>query len=78
MLDLMLMESANVPGPVLAELNAPATAVNITWGLPMGQYEIIYDDGVADNVTAWGLSGNLNALRFTPAGYPAKVVWPVL
>jgi hypothetical protein len=74
MLDLMLMESANVPGPVLAELNAAATAVNLTWGLPQGQYEIIYDDGVADNVTAWGLSGNLNALRFTPAGYPAKVV----
>jgi hypothetical protein len=74
MLDLMLMESANVPGAVLAELNAPATAVNITWGLPMGQYEIIYDDGIADNVTAWGLGGNLNALRFTPAGYPAKVI----
>jgi len=72
--DLMLMESANVPGPVLAELNTGATAVNLTWGLPQGQYEIIYDDGVADNVTAWGLSGNMNALRFTPAGYPAKII----
>jgi hypothetical protein len=72
--DLMLMESANVPGPVLAELNAGATAVNLTWGLPQGQYEIIYDDGVADNVTAWGLGGNYNALRFTPAGYPAKII----
>jgi hypothetical protein len=72
--DLMLMESANVPGPVLAELNSGATAVNISWGLPQGLYEIIYDDGVADNVTAWGLGGNYNALRFTPAGYPVNIV----
>jgi hypothetical protein len=72
--DLMIMESANVPGPVLAELNTGATAVNLTWGLPQGQYEIIYDDGLANNVTAWGLSGNMNALRFTPAGYPAKII----
>jgi hypothetical protein len=50
--------------------------VNLTWGLPQGHYEIIYDDGVAETVTAWGLGGNLNALRFTPAGYPAKS-WPV-
>jgi len=69
-----LYENANVPGVVLAELNAGATAVNLTWGLPSGQYHIIYDDGVAENVTAWGLSGNMNALRFTPAGYPAKVI----
>ncbi|MBE0661115.1 MAG: choice-of-anchor J domain-containing protein [Bacteroidales bacterium] len=72
--DLMLMESANVPGPVLAELNAGATAVNLSWGLPQGLYEIIYDDGVAENVTAWGLGGNYNALRFTPAGYPVKIM----
>jgi len=72
--DLMLTESANPPGAVLAELNASATAVNITWGLPQGLYEIIYDDGVAENVTAWGLGGNMNALRFTPAGYPAKIM----
>ncbi|MBE0661116.1 MAG: fibronectin type III domain-containing protein, partial [Bacteroidales bacterium] len=73
-LDLMLYESANVPGPVLAELNTGETAVNISWGLPGGQYEIMYDDGIADNATAWGLSGNMNALRFTPAGYPVKVL----
>jgi hypothetical protein len=72
--DFALVETANVPGPVLAELNGAATAVNLTWGLPQGHYEIIYDDGIADNVTAWGLAGNLNALRFTPAGYPAHVL----
>jgi hypothetical protein len=73
-LDLILYESANVPGPVLAELNADETAVDLTWGLPGGQYEIMYDDGIADNATAWGLAGNMNALRFTPAGYPATVI----
>jgi hypothetical protein len=72
--DFALLENPNAPGAVLAELNTGATAVNITWGLAGGEYEIIYDDGVAENATAWGLSGNMNALRFTPAGYPVKVL----
>jgi hypothetical protein len=72
--DFALLETPNLPGAVLAELNAGATAVNLTWGLPQGSYEIIYDDGMAETATAWGLGGNMNALRFTPAGYPAKVL----
>jgi hypothetical protein len=72
--NIALVESANVPGPVLAEVNPAGTAVNLTWGLPQGAYEIIYDDGVAENVTAWGLGGNMNALRFTPAGHPVQLI----
>ena len=74
-LDFQLNESAVPPaGPVTAEL-VPVDNDNvlIRWGLPGGSYEIIYDDGGAENITAWMQEGNMNALRFTPAGYPCIV-----
>jgi len=46
----------------------------VTWGDGSGPYEIVYDDGSAENYAAWALPGNLNAVKFTPADYPAVVM----
>ena len=69
-----LIENANPPGAVFAALNVAQTSVNINWALPGGPYEIVYDDGSFENMTAWQQPGNMNALRFTPVAYPAEVI----
>ncbi|MBM3404708.1 MAG: hypothetical protein FJY10_07450, partial [Bacteroidetes bacterium] len=47
--NIELQEAANPPGPVTAVLNGTQTAVTVSWVAPTGSYEIIYDDGVAEN-----------------------------
>lgn len=72
--DAALLENTAAPGVVLATLNTAQTAVNLTWGLPMSGYEIIYDDGVFENMTTWATAGNINALKFTPINqYPVTI-----
>ena len=58
---------------VHAEVNEADTQAEVTWGTPIPDYEVLYDDGTAENFTAWALAGNMNAVKFTPAGYPATV-----
>jgi hypothetical protein len=57
----------------MLRLTLTDTEVLVTWGDGMGPYEVIYDDGTAENFTAWALPGNMNAVKFTPASYPATV-----
>jgi len=72
--DFALLENTPPPSVVYASLNAAQTAVDITWGLPMSGYVIIYDDGQFENMTAWAVEGNINALKFTPINqYPVQV-----
>jgi len=59
---------------VLADPNEADTQCMVTWSLPMGPYEISYDDGEADNYFAWVQFGGAVSVKFTPAGYPATVV----
>jgi hypothetical protein len=73
-LNIQLLEAANPPASVSAlldTLNVPKVLVN--WQQPTGNYELIYDDGIQDNFTVWATSGNMNAVKFTPVSYPAKV-----
>ncbi|MGE5383143.1 MAG: carboxypeptidase regulatory-like domain-containing protein, partial [Omnitrophica WOR_2 bacterium] len=58
---------------VHAEVNAADNQADVTWGAPNPDYEVLYDDGTAENFTAWALPGNMNAVKYTPAGYPATV-----
>jgi len=69
-----LFETTSPTGPVVAALNGASTAVNINWGVPTNNYTIIYDDGKGENLTLWATQGNMNAVKFTPIAYPAKVV----
>jgi len=73
--DIALVEIAVPPSGVVAALRPPTNnVVDVTWGIPNGMYEIIYDDGTFENMTAWLQEGSLNALRFTPAAYPVTIL----
>ncbi len=72
-LDAQLREESYPPSFVYAEVNETDTEVLVTWGDGMGPYEVIYDDGTAENYAAWAVPGNMNAVKFTPASYPAIV-----
>jgi hypothetical protein len=73
-LDAQLWEASYPPSFVYAEVNATDTECVVTWGDGSGPYEIVYDDGSAENYAAWALPGNMNAVKFTPASYPATVI----
>jgi hypothetical protein len=73
-LDAQLWEAAYPPSFVYAEVNETDTECVVTWGDGSGPYEIAYDDGTAENYAAWALPGNMNAVKFTPASYPATVI----
>ncbi len=68
-----LFETLNSPVEPAVSLDTAQQLVHVTWGPPVGNYELIYDDGLQDNFTIWALQGNLNALRITPLAYPASV-----
>ncbi len=59
---------------VFADPNLADTECMVTWTLPMGPYEIIYDDGEADDYVIWTQPGGAVGVHFTPAGYPANVI----
>jgi len=59
---------------VIAQPNDLDTECDVWWTLPMGPYEIIYDDGEADDFVIWTQPGGAVGVHFTPAGYPATVI----
>ncbi len=59
---------------VFAEPDEVAGTCLVTWSLPMGPYEIIYDDGYSNEFVIWTTPGNAIAVNFTPAGYPATII----
>lgn len=69
-----LTEYPNAPDHPVAALNAGQTSVNITWGVPKGYYEVLYDDGNKEALSQWPLGGNYNAVRFTPAAWPCQIM----
>ncbi len=71
--DAELEEVFYSPTLVNAVVNDDDTQTDVTWGVPTPSYEALYDDGTAENYAAWALPGNMNAVKFTPAGYPATV-----
>lgn len=69
-----LCESPYPVRNVFADPNEEDTQCEVTWTLPMGPYEIIYDDGEADDFVVWNMPGGAVGVHFTPAGYPATVI----
>ena len=70
-------ELCEAPYPVqwvYADPNEADTECLVTWSLPMGPYEIAYDDGTAEEFTIWASGGGAVAVKFTPVGYPATVI----
>ena len=73
--NMILYCAANPPGAVTAALNNPAnpTAVNLAWSAPQGNYQLIYDDGSPEDFSVWAMAGNLDAVKFTPLGWPVTI-----
>ena len=71
--DAEMCEQPYPPQFVIATVNDDDTECLVEWGDPAGPYEIVYDDGTAENMFVWGVGGAENAVKFTPAGYPCAV-----
>jgi type IX secretion system substrate protein/carboxypeptidase family protein len=74
LVDSILYESLYAPGWVTATVNEDDTECLVEWTDAWGAYEILYDDGSADDYLVYTVAGNGHAVRFTPAGYPATIV----
>ncbi|MGM0566344.1 MAG: carboxypeptidase regulatory-like domain-containing protein, partial [Bacteroidota bacterium] len=75
--DIVLGETPIPVSEVIATKADDDESVTVEWEAPteFPTYEIVYDDGNANNATAWNpdFEGNMNAIKFTPSGYPATV-----
>ena len=75
--DFALGEYPNPVSNVVAVKNDESTEATVTWDEPSDfpSYDIYWDDGTPENATGWntGYEGNMNAVKFTPEGYPATV-----
>jgi hypothetical protein len=71
--DAQMYEEPYAPNTVVATVNDVDTQCEVVWNHPEGPYEILYDDGTAENFAAWAQPGNMNAVKFTPMGYPSSV-----
>ncbi len=69
-----MCETPYPPSCAHASVNFEDTQCTVSWCPPDKQYELMYDDGTAENYAAWEFAGNRNAVKFTPQGYPAKVM----
>ncbi len=72
-LNAQLTEFPYPPACAFASVNMEDTQCTISWCPPTAPYEMLYDDGTAENAAAWILPGNMNAVKFTPQGYPATI-----
>ncbi|MDP1621769.1 MAG: choice-of-anchor J domain-containing protein [Bacteroidales bacterium] len=72
-MNIQLWENLNAPGNVSVFLDTILQRVPVSWNAPSGNYELLYDDGIQDNFTVWASQGNMNSLKFSPAGFPVKV-----
>ncbi|MFA8450373.1 MAG: carboxypeptidase regulatory-like domain-containing protein [Bacteroidales bacterium] len=75
-IDLSLAESPFSPGNLNAKVNMfepKDTECKITWSLPYGKYQLMYDGNYPNNYLIGGGMGNAFAVKFTPKGYPATI-----
>ena len=71
--NVQLWEELYAPGWVVAIKNDDDTECLVDWTFYDPEYEIIYDDGQADDYFCWTITGNANAVKFTPTGYPVNI-----
>jgi hypothetical protein len=72
-LNISLGELLNPPANVFAILDSLPQVNNISWSPPAGEYELLYDDGTQEDFSVWAFQGNLNAVKFSPPAYPARL-----
>ena len=62
------------PAFVHAEITENDSLCTVTWNLPNGPYEILMDDGEADDYFLFAQPGSWSAVKFTPSGYPLTAI----
>ncbi|NVO21627.1 MAG: carboxypeptidase regulatory-like domain-containing protein [Bacteroidetes bacterium] len=72
-LDKTICPEFNPPTNLTASVRLDDSASFVNWSPPDASYEMFYDDGIPENFAAWQQAGNLNAVKFTPQGYPAHI-----
>ena len=71
---IRLLETPN-PSPLIsAALDTIQEGIVLNWERPVGNYELLYDDGIQDDFRVWAQSGNMSALKLTPLDYPANIL----
>jgi len=73
--NVQLWEELYAPHWVIATKNLEDTECDVEWWSYNPEYEIIYDDGQADDYFCWTIAGNANAVKFTPLPwtYPVNI-----
>ncbi|MCX6282344.1 MAG: choice-of-anchor J domain-containing protein [Bacteroidetes bacterium] len=74
MLNIQLLETTNPCPSISATLNTGEQTVHLSWEKPVGDYELLYDDGIQDSFTVWAQQGNMNALKISPLAYPVNIL----
>ncbi len=72
-LNAAMFQEPYPPACATAAVNFEDTECVVSWCLPSVSNELIYDDGTAENYAVWNVAGNMNAVKFTPDSYPARV-----
>jgi hypothetical protein len=73
-IDIGMWDMNYAPPFVYAEVMDNDTWCEVTWALPQGPYEIVMDDGSAEDFFIFNSAGSWKAVKFTPAGYPATII----
>ncbi len=73
-IDIGLWDANYSPAYVVATVEDEDTWCHVSWALPSGPYEIIFDDGGADDYFVYAHFGSWHAVKFTPSGYPATAI----
>jgi hypothetical protein len=73
-INISLWDMNYAPGFVHASVPENDSLCTLTWNLPNGPYEILMDDGEADDYFIFAQPGSWSAVKFTPSGYPAKAI----
>ncbi|MGE5425312.1 MAG: choice-of-anchor J domain-containing protein [Syntrophothermus sp.] len=73
--DFLLPERTNLPDSAMAVIDTSysPTGIAVTWNLPRGPYELLYDDGTQENFSVWSLQGNMNAVHFSALVFPVQI-----
>lgn len=73
-LDVALYPEAYPPSCASSATDPNDTECTISWCAPIGEIELSYDDGGAENYISWVSAGNMNAVKFSTQGLPARII----
>ncbi len=71
--DTVMWEANYPPSFADATVGTSGMSCNVDWIAPYGAYEMILDDGTAEDLFVYAQAGSRHAVKFTPPSYPVTV-----